>query len=135
MNTIYTIGHSNLPISDFIKKLKDNKIKLLVDIRTKPYSRYNPQFNKNTLCQNLIENAIAYSWKGANLGGLGDNVYYQETIDELIINSVVVKLAIMCSEADYKKCHRYSMITPDLEAKEVKVIHILPNVKKLPLFQ
>jgi uncharacterized protein (DUF488 family) len=67
--TIYTIGHSNKQPNEFIDLLKNNSIKLLIDVRSQPYSQYNPQFNKNSLMKTLSDNEINYLFLGNCLGG------------------------------------------------------------------
>lgn len=121
---IFSIGHSNRPISEFIERLKANNITMLVDVRTKPYSRYCPWFNKSSLASFLAAQGIVYAYHGHNLGGLGENVDYDKTLDELVVLSEFERIAIMCSEADFNKCHRYTMIEPDLINRGVELEHI-----------
>lgn len=122
--TITTIGHSVKSFDEFVARLHDFGVERLVDVRSKPYSRRYPQFNRDTLGYELAKHDINYDFRGNNLGGLGENVNYYETIRELTSLCQVECIALMCSEADYKKCHRYSLITPDLQARGVNVIHI-----------
>jgi len=122
---IHTCGHSNKPIAVFIKLLKDNDIELLVDVRSIPSSRFCSQFNKSALYATLSLHSIKYLWKGQNLGGKGINVNYEEAINELIaLAKQDVRIAVMCSEKDYHKCHRYTVLTPSFEAEGVSVIHL-----------
>ena len=67
---IYTIGHSNRKISDFISILKKFNVELLVDIRTFPFSKYVPDYNKENISRSLKENCIEYLYKGDRLGGM-----------------------------------------------------------------
>lgn len=127
ITTVYTIGHSTKTDDELISKLLDNGIKTLVDVRTIPYSKYNPQFNKEHIVAKCLYAGIRYHWRGKNLGGKNGkkgNVNYDESIVELLVWSMEGKTCIMCSEGDYKKCHRHQMIEPDLLAKEAKVVHI-----------
>ena len=124
-NIIFSLGHSNRKIGEFLGKLKDNQIDVLVDVRTSPYSRYCPQFNQKALSQSLEAENIQYLWKGNNLGGKGENINYDEAIDELTEMAKEGKrVCIMCSEGDYKKCHRYQTLTPSLEKRNVTINHI-----------
>jgi uncharacterized protein (DUF488 family) len=66
---LYTIGHSNHPIERFLQLLVDHGIQCLADIRTTPYSRFNPQFNRATLQNTLTQQGINYEYLGAELGG------------------------------------------------------------------
>jgi uncharacterized protein (DUF488 family) len=67
--TLYTIGHSNLSKNDFLAALRKNDIAVLVDVRSAPYSRYVPHFNKSDLEVFLKENDIDYRYAGEYLGG------------------------------------------------------------------
>lgn len=125
MVTIHTIGHSNRACSEFLQKLQENGIDRLVDIRTFPRSRFNPHFNQNSLSGALSEKNIQYLFRGKNLGGRGVNVGYEEAIDELVeMARSGKKVCVMCSEGDYRECHRYEMLTPSFEERGVKVEHI-----------
>jgi uncharacterized protein (DUF488 family) len=123
--TIYTIGHSNVSIETFLTKLTDHKINILVDVRTIPLSRYCPHFSKNALQKILTTQDIQYLWRGRNLGGRGVNVGYDEAVDDLIksVNEGHM-VCIMCSEGDFHKCHRYTMLTPSLEDRGLNIVHI-----------
>ena len=68
--TIYSIGHGNKKIEDFIAELKSFNIQFLLDIRSKPYSKWNPQFNQIALEAELKKNGITYVFVGDTLGGL-----------------------------------------------------------------
>ncbi|MCX6784164.1 MAG: DUF488 domain-containing protein [candidate division WWE3 bacterium] len=126
MNSISTIGHSNYSLTFFVEALVKYDIEVLIDVRSIPYSKRNPQFNRESLAAVLPNHKITYLFRGHNLGGLYENVNFIETIDELLKLSEDRKVVLMCSEGDYHKCHRYLILTPALEAKGVKVKHITP---------
>ena len=114
-----------MPLNTFLKKLEDNKIDVLVDVRTLPQSRFCPHFNKNALQSELAKRDIQYHWKGMNLGGKGVNVGYEEAIDELVsMTNKGKKVCVMCSEGDYHKCHRYTDLMPSLEDQGLTMHHI-----------
>jgi uncharacterized protein (DUF488 family) len=71
--TIYSIGHGNKKIEAFIDELKSVEVQFLLDIRSKPFSKWNPQFNQNELKFKLEENGIKYVFVGDTLGGLPDD--------------------------------------------------------------
>ena len=125
---MFTIGHSTLPIDIFIRALKENGVELLVDVRTIPRSRHNPQFGTEELSASLHTADIAYRWM-QSLGGLrharkdsinmgwrntsfrGYADYMQtdafaEALEDLIVLDRKSKAAIMCSEAVPWRCHR-----------------------------
>lgn len=122
---IYTIGHSNKTFDTFFKALKCHRIKVLVDVRTLPQSRFCPHFNLNALQSELPKRAIKYLYRGKNLGGRGVNVGYEEAIKELATMAKKgVRVCVMCSEGDYHKCHRFTTLTPSFEEHGLTVIHI-----------
>ena len=123
---IWSLGHSNVSIDTFLNKLKENKIQLIADCRTHPISRFCPHYSQNALQKALNSKNIQYLYKGKNLGGKGVNVGYEEAIDELVTLAKQGKrVCVMCSEKDYKKCHRYTVLTPSFEERGLLVIHIL----------
>ena len=122
---IWSLGHSNFPIEIFLDKLKEYKIQVLCDVRTIPLSRFCPHYNKNALQRTLANKTIQYLYRGKNLGGRGVNVDYEETIDELCsLAKQGTRVCLLCSEKDYKKCHRYTILTPSFEKRGILVIHI-----------
>ena len=144
--TIYSIGHGNKRIEDFINELKSFNILFLLDIRSKPYSKWNPQFNQNELKFNIEENGIKYVYVGDTLGGLpedrtcydynGKVVYdlikekdfFKEGLERLIIaNDKNINIAIMCSESNPEECHRSKLIGQELLKKKVSLKHIISN--------
>ncbi|OHA44249.1 MAG: hypothetical protein A3G04_01790 [Candidatus Taylorbacteria bacterium RIFCSPLOWO2_12_FULL_44_9] len=125
LKTIFSIGHSNLPLDDFIRTIKNARIDILVDVRTIPYSRYCPHFNASPLSGAVESENIQYLYRGKNLGGRGVNEGYDKAVKEL--TDMVRKgkrVCIMCSEGDYKKCHRHLTLTPSFEKQGLSVTHI-----------
>lgn len=123
-----TIGHSTLPIEIFIRALKENSVELLVDVRTVPRSRHNPQFGTEAVSTSLRDAGIEYLWMQA-LGGLRrprkDSINsgwrndsfrgyadYMQTeefaaaVQELVALDDCRTTAVMCSEAVPWRCHR-----------------------------
>src|ERR1700743_2023752 len=78
LNKIYTVGHSNHPIEKFLDLLTRNEITAIADVRSKPFSRRNPQFNKDRLAAALAQRDIAYVFLGRELGARSeDSACYQ----------------------------------------------------------
>jgi uncharacterized protein (DUF488 family) len=154
---LYTIGHSNHPVDVFIRLLEEHGVTHLVDVRSTPYSRFHPQFNRTALAQVVLAYGIAYTWAGEALGGRPKDpscykhntlpgkpeeylheVSYPEVMqrpwfDEGINN--LIKLAgerttcIMCAEKDPARCHRHHLIARYLlqQGSNVTVWHILAD--------
>lgn len=144
--TIYSIGHGNKKIEDFIAELKSFKIQFLLDIRSKPYSKWNPQFNQAALDLELKNNGITYVFVGDTLGGLpedrscydydGKVVYdlikekdfFKQGLERLTTaNEKKINLAIMCSESKPEECHRSKLIGQELLNKEISLKHIVSD--------
>lgn len=144
--TLYSIGHGSKKIEDFIAELKSFEILFLLDIRSKPYSKWNPQFNQNELKFKVEENGIKYVYAGDKLGGLpedrtcydydGKVVYdlikekdfFKEGLERLTTaNEKHIKLAIMCSESKPEECHRSKLIGQELLKKEISMKHIISD--------
>ncbi|NUJ97490.1 DUF488 domain-containing protein [Candidatus Gracilibacteria bacterium] len=124
MKVIYSIGHSTRTIQEFLFEINSVEFTYLVDVRSSPYSRFVPQYNKNRL-QELF--GSKYVFMGDTLGGMDDDISYEsfmygiEKLSNLAKDQIVV---FFCSEKDYKKCHRFYKITPELEIRGFKVIHL-----------
>jgi len=142
MIKIYTIGIGNQPIDDFIHNLQKHNIQAVIDIRSKPYSRYRPNYNRQTLEKHLLANKIGYKFQGDTLGGIPSNpelyindlpdyekirktIPYQQGLDYLEKGlEFDCRMALLCACSDYAKCHRYNLVGRDLERLGYEVIHI-----------
>jgi len=125
MKKLYTCGYGNHKIEEFIALLQKNKIDVLVDVRSRPYSKWQHNFNRESLKDTLIKNNIKYVYRGRNLGGLDQNTDWDKSIDELAEKCENRNIAVMCSENLPENCHRKSTIQPAIEKKGVEVIHLL----------
>lgn len=147
---LYTIGHSKHPIEKFLGLLKLHGIETIVDVRTHPMSRFNPQFNRKRLEEALAEQQIQYVFLGNELGGRpkGEQFYdekgfvfynriaqsktFEEGLKQLAAlmeekNSAAEtkNVAVMCSEEDPESCHRKSLIGRALaKTPELTLRHI-----------
>ena len=138
---IYTIGHSTHTIQDFIKLLKSRGITAIADVRSAPYSRFQPQFNREALAKDLYEVGIEYVFVGDSIGGrsanqddyengrviyarLKNNDYFENGIQRVILGSQKFKLALMCSEKEPIECHRTLLVGQTLFEQGVPVTHI-----------
>jgi uncharacterized protein (DUF488 family) len=121
---IWTVGHSNRSLQELLALLQSVDIKTIVDCRTKPYSRWR-QFNHSELAASLLRADISYEWHGNQIGGLGNNVDFDKTLDELAERASSERITLLCSEGLPKDCHRGTILTPELEKRGVTVKHLL----------
>jgi uncharacterized protein (DUF488 family) len=145
MDTIYTIGHSTRSIEQFLGLLQAHNIEELVDVRTVPQSRHNPQFGKEELAAALQQAGIGYThlgklgglrqsskdsvnlgWQNSSFRGFADYMAtpeFQQGLDELKAIAEKKRVAIMCAEAVPWRCHR-SLIADALTMQGWQVLHI-----------
>ena len=145
MHTIYTIGHSTRTIEQFIELLKAHGIEELVDVRTIPKSRHNPQFGTEELAVSMQQVGIAYThlgklgglrrtskdsvnlgWHNTSFRGFADYMAtseFQAGLNELKALAKQKTVAIMCAEAVPWRCHR-SLIADALTVHGWQVLHI-----------
>lgn len=150
-HTVLTIGHSTRSLPELVELLHGSHVTLLVDIRSIPRSRTNPQFNSNALAERLPEQGVSYIhmaslgglrhpkanssntvWRNASFRGYADYMEtgeFREAIDELLELAKKDTVAIMCSEAVWWRCHR-SMVADELVARGVTVEHIMGKDRK-----
>ncbi len=142
----YTIGYGNYPFDHFITFLQNIEIDLLIDVRSSPYSRFNPHFNRGTLEKSLNLNDIGYRYLGDKIGGrysdpkllfpdgtvdyrkVRATQQFQDGINEVLsIISGGKMTVLMCAEKEPEKCHRFALISRDLQARGIRIIHIRPE--------
>jgi uncharacterized protein (DUF488 family) len=138
---IYTIGHSNAHLEEIIRLLGKYDIKMVLDVRSSPYSLFAPQFNRETVAESLWKARIQYDYAGRQLGGrprdrschdedevlyreVQEREWYQEAIDRLIEVATEQRTAIMCAEEDPKRCHRRFLIAQTLLDRGIEMQHI-----------
>ncbi len=144
---LYTIGHSDHTIEAFTTLLRRFDIDLVVDVRSQPYSRWTPQFNREVLARSLQDKGIAYLFMGDRLGGrpadvtlmtggtghpdyerMAERTAYREGIAELVDLTTQRQATILCSEGDHRQCHRHRLITQTLLKRGgIRVLHIEPD--------
>ena len=141
---LYSIGHSTHPIGEFIELLRRHEISLVADVRSSPYSRYNPQFNREPLEESLKANGIGYLFLGKELGPRVDDpgCYVNGTVKysllaerpafrvgvERVVRGVERhRIALMCAEKEPLECHRTLLVAQALTARGLRVDHIHPD--------
>jgi uncharacterized protein (DUF488 family) len=144
--TIFTLGHSTLPIEQFVALLQTYAIEQLADVRTVPRSRHNPQFNAEALADSLATAGIAYvpmpklgglrharrdspngGWRNKSFRGYADYMQteeFRQAVETLMQRGRARRTAIMCAEAVPWRCHR-SLVADALEVRGVAAVEIL----------
>jgi uncharacterized protein (DUF488 family) len=147
---LWTIGHSTRPLEAFLSLLNAYGIQQLIDVRTIPRSRHNPQFNRETLATSLADTAIDYhhaaqlgglrkpqkdsinlGWRNKSFRGYADYMQTSEfwrALDDLIAAGRSPQTVIMCAEAVPWRCHR-SLIADALVTRDWEVRHIMTETK------
>jgi uncharacterized protein (DUF488 family) len=150
---VCTIGHSNRPIEEFIDLLRQNEVAVLLDIRTVPKSRHNPQFGQDQLPLSLKEAGIAYrqmpglgglrralkdspnsGWRNTSFRGYADYMQtpeFAENVEAVIALAQTTRCALMCAESVPWRCHR-SLVADALLVRGIAVEHIINPGKRRP---
>ena len=140
MPTVFTIGHSNQPAAEFDALLEKHRIHCVVDVRSKPQSRFG-QFNRKALETRLRGLSIGYLYLGDELGGHPDPDEFYEggyVVYERVANLRPFRrgigrvadeseqrcLALMCAEEDPAKCHRHPLLARMLVERGIEVLHL-----------
>jgi uncharacterized protein (DUF488 family) len=143
--TLWTIGHSNHSFEHFLHLLQAERIEFVVDVRSYPYSRIAPHFNREELRQALETCDVQYLFLGAALGGRPSDEYqydaeghalygpmsrepaFVEALDGLERGAREHRIALLCSEGQPHDCHRRLLVGKVLAERRVELRHILPD--------
>lgn len=146
---VYTVGHSTHPIERFIELLLRNQIQVVADVRSSPFSKFNPQFNRNELQESLRQAGIRYVFLGKELGARSDDptcyvadkvqydrlaktALFQSGLDRVIEGASKFRVALMCAEKDPLDCHRTILVARELIKKGLAIIHVLDSGAREP---
>lgn len=139
---IFTIGHSIHSLERFISMLNEQRIEVLVDIRSEPYSRKVPHFNKENLEEEIKKSGLKYLFLGKELGGRPRNgqfydqegfVLYSKIAEspdfesglQRVLNGIKkFRVGLMCSEENPANCHRHRLVGRVLSDRKVRILHI-----------
>jgi uncharacterized protein (DUF488 family) len=143
---IYTIGYGTREIDAFIAALRRYGVSYLIDVRSKPYSRYKPDFSQERLDEHLRRAGIRYVFMGDALGGrpddptcydaegkadyaqIAERSFFQAGIDRLMsAHAQRLPISLMCSEGKPENCHRSKLIGKTLSGRGVPMAHIDEN--------
>ncbi len=141
-NTLFSVGHSNKTIEHFVDLLRGQRIDAVADVRSHPYSRFAPHFNRGQLEETLATAGLRYGFLGRELGGRPDaEEFYDEEghvlygrlaqtplflsgVERLERGIERFRLAMMCSEEDPTDCHRRLLVTRVLNDRGIEVVHL-----------
>ena len=144
MLELFTIGHSIHSVETFVDLLKMHGVTALCDVRSSPYSRYTPQFNRESLKNELAKHHIIYLYLGTELGPrssdppcyengkvqynrLAGKDIFQQGLDRLRKGMMTYRIALMCAEKDPLTCHRMLLICRNLRGDDIVIRHILED--------
>ena len=138
---IFTIGHSTHNAETFAALLQKHQVEALADVRSSPFSRFNPQFNQEALEQLLKANGIRYVFLGKELGArsedrscyvrgrvqysrLAQTALFRGGINRVLQGATKYRVALMCAEKEPLECHRTLLVAKALAAQGQRVLHI-----------
>ena len=141
---IFTVGHSTHVFEHFASLLEQHSVDAIADVRSVPYSRWQPQFNREDLMEDLKARGIAYVFLGKELGArsddpqcyengrvqyrsLAETPLFQSGIERIRDGSRHRRIALMCAEKDPLDCHRTILVARELVASGMDVTHILED--------
>ena len=144
MKEIWTVGHSNHPLDRFMELLAMHGITVLCDVRSSPYSRYVPQFNREAMKTELSRRDISYIYLGEELGPrssdpacyengkvrydrLARKPAFMQGIERLRKGMQDRRIALACAERDPLTCHRMILICRHLHSDDIRITHIMED--------
>jgi uncharacterized protein (DUF488 family) len=139
---LFTVGHSNLSIEEFIDLLREYRVNAIADVRSHPYSAYLPHFNRDLLKFKLLKAKIKYVFLGNELGArpqdlscyingkalytkVADSDAFKLGIERILTGLNTYSIALMCSEKEPLSCHRTILICKHLRQFGIKIDHII----------
>lgn len=144
MNILYTIGHSTHPTEHLLHLLSLHRISAVADVRSSPFSRHNPQFNREILQKTLRDAGIEYVFLGKELGArsedpacyadgklqfgrLARTETFRSGLNRLRKGMESYRVALLCAEKDPITCHRMILVCRNLRQDAVEIEHILED--------
>ncbi len=142
--TVYTIGHSNVAAERLLELLRQHEITAVADVRSQPYSRFNPQFNRENIEAFLKKSGVEYVYLGRELGArpedpscyreekaqyslIAQTPLFQSGLQRLYAGMERFRVALMCAEKDPMGCHRTILVARRLHEQGITVRHILED--------
>lgn len=141
---LYTIGHSNRSLEEFLGALRAHGITAIADVRSQPYSRLYPHFDRETLAESLKAQGIAYVFLGKELGArspdagcyengkvqfdrLARTAAFQEGLERVTQGMEQYRVALLCAEREPLACHRTILVARQLSMRGVNILHIIDD--------
>lgn len=142
---ILTVGHSNHSMRELLALLRRHRVDLVADVRSVPYSRRHPQFNRRSLEGSLGESGIHYLFVGDALGArtpdvscydeegrvrferLAETAPFRQGIERVLDRAARSRVTLLCAERDPANCHRAFLVAPALRQRGALVTHILAD--------
>lgn len=142
--TVYTIGHSNGTAEHLLEMLEQHGITAVADVRSRPYSRFSPQFNREALANALKNSGREYVFLGPELGARSEDPacyrdgraqyaliaktpLFERGVERLLTGMENFRVAILCAEKEPLGCHRSILIARYLHERGILVRHILED--------
>jgi len=139
--TVLTIGHSTHALDAFVGLLQQHQVTSVADVRSAPYSRFNPQFNREPFAEALGTKGIRYVYLGNALGGRPEDPAcyedgrirydrvaatesFKSGLARVVQSAAKYRIALMCAEKEPLDCHRTLLVAHALDAQGVEVVHI-----------
>ncbi|MDE0306581.1 MAG: DUF488 domain-containing protein [Albidovulum sp.] len=146
---IFTIGHSNHTMDFFLRLLIGHRVTGLADVRSAPYSRFNPHFNREQLAAACKDSGIMYAYLGRELGGRSDDQrcyengrirydrvartqLFSDGLRRILQGAKKYNVALMCAEKEPLHCHRTLLIGHELDKLGIEIAHIVPEGRPEP---
>ncbi len=141
---VYTIGHGAEKLLHFLSNLERHGITLVVDVRSRPYSRIS-MYNRDQIEGILQRNGISYTYLGKSLGGkpadecfydeqgyvlyalIAESPFFKDGVRKVVAEAKAERVALLCAEIDPTHCHRHLLVGRVLDAAGVAVVHLLPD--------
>lgn len=141
---LFTVGHSNLSLEEFIRLLKKHQVNAIADVRSHPYSSYLSHFNRDLLKFELLKAKFKYVFLGDELGArpkdlscyinnkavyskIADSNDFQNGIKRIVVGLNKYRVALMCAEKDPISCHRTILICKHLRQLDIEIDHIIDD--------
>lgn len=143
-NCIFTVGHSIHPFELFLSLIRTHGVTAVADVRSRPFSRFNPQYNRDALNVQLRENGTRYVFLGRELGARSDDPtcyengrvrydrlaqteVFRQGLNRVLAGAREHRIALMCAEKEPLECHRTLLVARALHGQGMNVCHILAN--------